>query len=186
MPRRNAGPDRRAAGRIAFERRTTPQPDSPLALHSLGPPGPGEQWELVCRDGWEWQSPAAGRVVVRVATLSADQAAVVGDVLEVGGAFRYSARYVILDAVTIVSAAPVNSLATRGAESATSAGILAWMGAVNESDMPVGGSTVYTVQAGDISGGNVTLRLRYRVDAATRTLYANADNPLHWWVKNLG
>ncbi len=82
MPRRNAGPDRRAAGRIAFERRTIPQPDSSLALHSLGPPGPGEQWELVCRDGWEWQSPAAGRVVVRVATLSADQAAVVGDWIE--------------------------------------------------------------------------------------------------------
>jgi hypothetical protein len=77
--RRSAGPDVRAAGRVAFERRTVPRPEDPLTLRSLGPVGPGERWELICRDGWEWRAGTAGTVNVRVAILDADRAAVVGD-----------------------------------------------------------------------------------------------------------
>jgi hypothetical protein len=52
-----------------------PQPDVSVALKPLGAEaGP---WELIIRDGWEWQRSGAGQVVVRVATLSADQAEVV-------------------------------------------------------------------------------------------------------------
>jgi hypothetical protein len=51
----------------------------------------------------------------------------------------------------------------------------------------VGSSVQYVVQAGDISGGNVVLRLRYRtVSASNKTLYSSANIPLHWSVKNLG
>jgi hypothetical protein len=80
--RRNAGPDGRAAGRVTFERRDVPQPDGSLTLRSLGPMGPGERWELVCRDGWEWRKGGPGLVTVRVATLDATRAAVVGDWIE--------------------------------------------------------------------------------------------------------
>ena len=44
------------------------------------------------------------------------------------------------------------------------------------------------MQAGDISGGNVTFRLYYLLDnggAAVRTLFANATNPTTFYVKNL-
>lgn len=60
-------------------------PDSPLSLRTLGSGMPGEfgeQWELVCRDGWEWQHQGPNQVVVRVVTLTADQAAVVQHWLE--------------------------------------------------------------------------------------------------------
>jgi hypothetical protein len=80
--RRSAGPDGRAAGRVAFERRAVPRPEWPLVLRSLGPVGPGERWELICRDGWEWRSGGPGLVAVRVATLDGARAAVVGDWIE--------------------------------------------------------------------------------------------------------
>jgi hypothetical protein len=82
---RGAGPDRRSADRFSFERRTVPKPPAPITLRPLGPAGgngPDERWELICRDGWEWQSGGPGLVAVRVATLSGDQATVVGDWIE--------------------------------------------------------------------------------------------------------
>ena len=81
--RRPATRETRAASRLVFDRRTVPQPAASVRLTGLGPPGTTpEQWELVCRDGWEWRQVSPGQVAVRVATLSADQALVVHDWLE--------------------------------------------------------------------------------------------------------
>lgn len=68
----------RKAGRVAFERRAIPRPVAPVMLHASGTAGTAdEQWELQCRDGWDWRSNGAGLVLVRVATFSPDQALVV-------------------------------------------------------------------------------------------------------------
>ena len=79
-PPRRTGPDRRDAGKISFERRSIPQPPNSITLRALGPAASGwgsDQWELICRDGWEWRASGPGQVAVRVATLNAEQAAVV-------------------------------------------------------------------------------------------------------------
>lgn len=96
-PRRDA----RSAGRVAFVRRVVPRPESPLVLRPqpvagsapeddhLGASGSGvgaaESWELICRDGWEWQAggpSGSGLVYVRVAELSPAQAQVVAEWVE--------------------------------------------------------------------------------------------------------
>jgi hypothetical protein len=61
-----------------------PQPAMPTSLQMTpardGDGDSPERWELICRDGWEWQrAQVAGTpmVWVRAATLNADQASVV-------------------------------------------------------------------------------------------------------------
>lgn len=117
-------------------------------------------------------------------------AAVAGDELEIGLSMgvRPSGAGIslALDVATIVSAAPVNYFATAGG--ATEVGAGAWYReapTVNDASVP-GGPRSYTVQAGDISGGNVVLRLRYKVNSGSWTGYATANLPLDFWVKNLG
>ena len=118
-------------------------------------------------------------------------AAAAGDVLEVsisGVTFgSASSTTAFFDVATIVSAAVVNTFSTEGAESGSSQGIQAWFQLTGADIRPLTGSATYTVQAGDISGGNVTLRLRGRCEAANaRTIVAGTNNPLKWSVKNLG
>jgi hypothetical protein len=73
----------RKAGRVAFERRAVPRPAAPVLFRALGTAGTSsEQWELQCRDGWDWRDNGAGRVLVRVATFSPDRALVVQGWLE--------------------------------------------------------------------------------------------------------
>lgn len=115
-------------------------------------------------------------------------AAVAGDVIEVGLSALCSGEAVtaMFDAVTIVSAAPVNSLSANGAPNNTYEGVVAWY-CVGSSAAKSAGSIPYVVQAGDVSGGNVVLRLRYRTSTATnRNLNATADQVLHFWAKNYG
>jgi hypothetical protein len=86
-PRRAFSRDSGGRGRIAFVRRAVPLPAHPLALRPLASGAAEEsaaadRWELVCRDGWEWQRRDGDLVLVRVATLTADQAAVVQDWIE--------------------------------------------------------------------------------------------------------
>jgi hypothetical protein len=94
------------------------------------------------------------------------------------------------DVATIVSAAVVNVFSTGAAEDNTYNGISGWYWTnsnVINIYQSVSGSAFYTLQAGDISAGTVTLRLRYRGDAATnRVLYASVDFPLHVWARNHG
>lgn len=116
-------------------------------------------------------------------------AAQVGDMIEVEanglwGNEASTAHY--MDVVTVVSATPVNSFGTQGAVSTTSHGIQAWQAITANYSMIAGGG-IYPIVAGDLSSGYVTLRLRRRGEtASTKTLYAVADQPFQWWVKNLG
>lgn len=112
-------------------------------------------------------------------------AAQAGDVLMVplSATFGTENVYAYLDAATIVSGSPVNYVSGQGG--ATDDGVSGWWGGANQYSA-VGTAIQYVVQAGDISGGVVTLRLRYRTEtAANKTLYASADNPLQWSVVNL-
>jgi len=69
----------RGGFKVAFTRRTVPMPQSSIMLRGGdGPDGSNGPWELICRDGWEWRREGAG-VIVRVATLTPDQASVVSE-----------------------------------------------------------------------------------------------------------
>lgn len=110
-----------------------------------------------------------------------------GDTIEVGisGWWSNESVYCGLDVATIVSAAPVNYV-SGGAGGATTFGVMAWIG-TDGVQPPVGGSVLYELVSGDISGGTVTLRIRYRTSAGSnKVMRANIDNPFHWFAKNLG
>lgn len=90
-PPRLAKTDPRTGG-VPLLRRAVPQPEMSTSLRVLpqAMDGAMERWELICRDGWDWQrapTPAGGSngaplVWVRAATLNPDQAQVVGHWLE--------------------------------------------------------------------------------------------------------
>lgn len=118
-------------------------------------------------------------------------AAAAGDELKVelsSSANKGSAVGLVMDVATIVSGSPVNYLSTGGGASDFGNGSWYIGGAVAGADQRIaGGPRPYTVQAGDISGGNVTLRLRYRLTGAgTYTMFANATLPTDFWAINLG
>ncbi len=121
-------------------------------------------------------------------TLDLTVAAQVGDMIEATVSALQNNEAVVgyLDVVTVVANAPVNSFATQGAPSASSQGVMAWFSKSGDST-PNAGGALYTIQAGDLSSGQVTLRLRRRNSAAVvKTIWATADLPFQWWVKNLG
>lgn len=112
-----------------------------------------------------------------------------GDRLEIGisGCCTDTAAVSLnLTAMSIVSASPVNDLATGAAPSNTTNGVSGWRvqtGAAYNCT----GAFICALQAGDISGGTVTIRLRYRTSNNTnRVLRADTSIPLHWYAKNLG
>ena len=73
----------RKATRVAFERRSIPLPSASVVFSRSGAAGTSdEQWQLQCRDGWDWRSGGAGLVVVRVATFGADRARILEGWLE--------------------------------------------------------------------------------------------------------
>jgi hypothetical protein len=112
-------------------------------------------------------------------------AAASGDkvLINLSALFANEAVNAALDAATIVSSNPVNYIATAGG--ASGLGVQGWLGLSGASEA-VGCSVMYTVVAGDISGGNVVFRLRYRTTAASaKTLRANANQPLQWSAVNL-
>jgi hypothetical protein len=120
-------------------------------------------------------------------------AAVAGDKLEVimNGAVSSrnqstSVTNVKFTASTRVSGADVNSLSGGYPSAWFAPDAAAALGPLSM----VTGHAFYTVQAGDISGGNVTLRPYYYMDdggvGTTRTLYAASGTlPLTFAVKNL-
>lgn len=90
-------------------------------------------------------------------------------------------KWMFFDVATIVSAAVVNTVSTNGAESGTSEGVPNWYitAAPTNFYVSVGGDVKYQVQAGDLSSGSVTFRLRYRQStAANRTIKATSAAPL--------
>lgn len=76
------------------------------------------------------------------------------------------------DAVSVVAGAPVNSWAVDGAPLASGQGLMAWRANQN-SENDLGGSVDRLLVAGDIEGGNVRIRLRYRNSfGTTRELFS--------------
>lgn len=108
-----------------------------------------------------------------------------GDVLEVGiNVIHDSGTTAYLDVATIVSGSPVNFVSGGGGTSGEQ-GLVGWRCETGITS-PISGVAQYVVQTGDISGGNVTLRLRYRTFAATdKILYRSSGVPFAWHVINL-
>jgi hypothetical protein len=131
-------------------------------------------------NGTSWADLDTGLDLVLTAATS--------DIIEVGASLFWGNEATTgnLDVATIVSASPVNSVATGATPDNANNGISAWRGAASQS-ISCGGSIMYTLQSGDISSGTVTLRLRVRTAAATnKVVFATAVLPFHWWAKNLG
>jgi hypothetical protein len=136
----------------------------------------------------------SGNVLVSLTTwvdvdtdLDITLAAAVDDVIEVGvnGFWNTEGVNAQLDAVTVVSGSPVTSFSS-GTGTPAGDGCGGWF-AVSSVAVPVGGPVMLKLVSGDISGGQVTLRLRAKTTALfTRTLFASATNPLQFSAKNLG
>lgn len=116
-------------------------------------------------------------------------AAAVGDTIEVAVSALWGseAQTGYLDVVTVVAAAPVNSVASGGAVEATAAtvlGVPGWRGASGALS-PVGSPIRYAVVTGDLAAGYVTLRLRCAA-SGSKTLNASTATPLVFaaWVRS--
>ena len=164
---------------------TTPTPSPPasgVATDSLihG----GSSLTLAANDATWNNFPTIGTIAVP---------AVAGDVIEVSASWRFATESVSVftDICTEVAGAVVNSIASRAAApgdaSTTGLGIGGLFGEFGLASS-VGASLLYTVQAGDLSGGNVTLRLRYRNSAslAAQKVISSTTLALFFGVKNFG
>lgn len=114
----------------------------------------------------------------------------VGDVLAAEVLFIYGSEgvNVYMGAVTSVSGTPTNSFATGGAAPTSTTGdeIRGWVG-LDTGYTHIAGRCFYTVQAGDILAGQVTVRFRYRTGtAADKTIYSSTDSGIFFAVANLG
>lgn len=120
-------------------------------------------------------------------TMDLSLTAATGDLIEVALIGRYSNENVeaYIDTVTLVSGSPVNHFSAGGA---SGQGVPGWTGPANVS-MAIGAPVLYTLVSGDISGGTVTLRLRFRTNTTAngaKVLLALTDYPLQFWAKNYG
>ena len=113
----------------------------------------------------------------------------VGDVLlvDVNGLWGSEMQNGFLDVATWVSGAGVHWFGSGEPTTNTGGGVQTWYadGGVAGVYYKACGAIRYTVQAGDIVNGDVTLRLRYRV-TGNKTLYNTALNPFQWSVENIG
>lgn len=115
----------------------------------------------------------------------------VGDVLSVSASVLWGAEAVgaNLDFATMVSSSPVNYI-SGGNPATPDQGIMSLYGTAatdaGSENVSAAASIQYTVVAGDIENGNVTLQLRYRTGSASnKTLLATSTYPLHFSVVNL-
>lgn len=112
-------------------------------------------------------------------------AATAGDLLLIGLSAFWQAEndFGALDGATIVSGSPVNYISGNGS---TGAGVMAWRG-ISLAYSAVGATVYYIVVGGDISGGNVTLRLRGKTGGGTnKVVRASSGEALTWYAVNLG
>lgn len=112
--------------------------------------------------------------------------AMVGDKIEaaIDGLWNNEALWGYLDVATIVSGSPVTYFST-GTGTQAANGISGWRG-VSGSYQPVVGTARLTLTAADLSGGQVTLRLRTKASAAsTKTLFGSADSQITFAAQNL-
>ncbi|RCG19124.1 hypothetical protein DQ384_38250 [Sphaerisporangium album] len=90
-----------------------------------------------------------------------------------------------LEAATRVSGTDTGWWSTGTTSSRWPGGIGTWYVPTGDFTGPRGGER-YTVQPGDVTGGQVTVRLYGRVGAGSRTVFANATYALRWTLTNLG
>lgn len=114
--------------------------------------------------------------------------AVAGDLIEVrvsaglNGITAGSQAY--LDAMTVTGS---NYFTSPNANTSTYGGGIVSGIASGSGYFQMSGTLRRTLVSGDISGGNVAVRLRYILSAATnQTLFATTTNPLYWEARNLG
>lgn len=112
-------------------------------------------------------------------------AAVAGDKLVFGASFRANAGpQTYVDVATVVAGAPVNWLGADGG--AGSFGIASYLVETGV-DSPRGGDVAYTVVAGDVVGGTVTLRMYYRTATGVGPVFnATTALPFQIFVLNFG
>ena len=115
-------------------------------------------------------------------------AASAGDVVQVdlSSLIGSEATDLFLDAVTLVGGVVTNSFATAGAVLAAGQGIMGWRGSSGVFSS-VGCSLFYKLVAGDVSGGNVVIRFRYKTGAAVnKTMYSESTIRTTFSARNHG
>jgi hypothetical protein len=115
-------------------------------------------------------------------------AASAGDVVEVAfsALAGNQATDIFLDTVTVVSGSPVNAFGNATTPSNSHQGILAWASVGGFYNF-IGGNYFYTLVAGDVSGGNVLLRMRARTAAGiARDIAGSANQPQTFFARNHG
>lgn len=114
--------------------------------------------------------------------------AAAGDILELDpDVFCSSAAGsdIQIEAATRVSGADAGYWSSGTGTSRWPGGIGRWYAPSGTFNGPRGPAR-YTVQAGDVVAGQVTVRLYGRVAAGSRIVTANANYPLRWTLTNLG
>lgn len=114
-------------------------------------------------------------------------AAVAGDILQLDTDMmaNNTINDLQLDAATRVSGADANWWSTGTNTSRWPGGIGTWY-ILASSFLGPRGPVRYTVQAGDIAAGNVTVRLYGRMTTGTRDVLANTSYHLRTWLTNFG
>lgn len=111
----------------------------------------------------------------------------VGDLIEytVRGVWNNEGSSAKLDVVTMVGTTPTTSFASRGAVPSAAASAGLFYGQINVYSALTGVGH-YTLTAGDISDGSVTLRLYGWGTTATKSILANTEYPLDVYAVNKG
>ena len=127
--------------------------------------------------------------VVVESTLDATVNAAAGDVIEFGmsALIVASASTLFFDAVTFPGSVLTNALGSKAAFVNSGYQGPNWASLQN-ADICINSTILYTLVAGDISGGTVTVRLVAKlVDAGTKSIAVTSGfNPLIVYLKNLG
>jgi hypothetical protein len=89
------------------------------------------------------------------------------------------------EAATIVSGTATNYWSSGTGTSLNPGGIPTWYVAGGRFDSPHGNAR-YTVQAGDVVSGQVTVRVYAFADSSSRSVFASASYPLALWLTNYG
>lgn len=113
--------------------------------------------------------------------------ATAGDLVLVGVSALWNdsgGNWTAMDACTMVSGAKTNYVSTASS-SANGLGEMAWFGSPGDL-MHVGGQVPYTVVSGDITSGQITLRLLARNNGVNRVLRGGSGDPVKFWATNLG
>lgn len=119
------------------------------------------------------------------ASIDLTLAASEGDLVVVGvSALWNNGVWTAMDACTMVGGAKTNYVST-GSSTPAGLGELAWFGSPGDL-MHVSGKVPYTVVAGDLTSGQITLRLLVRNSGTNRVLRATSGDPVKFWAVNLG